>query len=73
MWLAALHLVAGQQHEDPLGVGCEGGQDVADGGQLEAAAGPHHHALAARLLCVGQEGCAVKPDEVEPCTKNIVL
>jgi hypothetical protein len=34
VWLAALHLVPGQQHKDPLGIGGEGGQDVADGGEL---------------------------------------
>ena len=38
-----------------------------DGGELEAAAGPHHHALPARrLLAVRQEGGTVEPDEVHP-------
>ncbi len=56
----------GEQEEDLLGVGGEGGEDVGDGGELEAAAGTHHHALATRLLTVRQERRRVEPDEVEP-------
>ena len=69
MSLRVLNLVVGQHQEDPLGVGGEGSEDVGDGGELEAAAGLHHHALARSLLAVRQERCAVKPDEIEPAKK----
>ncbi len=39
---------------------------MGDGGELEAAAGPHHYALATRLLAVRQERRRVEPDKVEP-------
>ena len=66
MGLRVVHLVAGQHQEDPLGVGREGSEDVGDGGELEAAAGLHHHALPGRLLAVRQEVGRVEPDKVEP-------
>ncbi len=45
---------------------------MGDGGELEAAAGPHHHALATRLLAVRQERRRVEPDEVEPKRQSTV-
>ncbi len=62
----------GEEEEDLLGVGGEGGEYVGDGGELESAAGPHHHALATRLLTVRQERRRVEPDEVEPKKQTTV-
>ncbi len=62
----------GEEEEDLLGVGREGGKYVGDGGELESAAGPHHHALATRLLAVRQERRRVEPDEVEPKKQSTV-
>ena len=58
-------LVFGEYEKDAFGVGGEGGEDVEDGGQLEAATSPNHHALPGRLLAVRQEGRTVEPDEVQ--------